>query len=112
LATFYIQTKDDIVAAENIGGRATFRNAEKTLRKGVELAWNKKFWKDLVLNASYAYLDATFDSAVPAIGKVAQIPEGNAISGIAKNKLSLVFLGNQNRVFMLDSIPNSWIKFM
>ncbi|MCH7386997.1 TonB-dependent receptor [Acinetobacter modestus] len=91
LATFYIQTKDDIVAAENIGGRATFRNAEKTLRKGVEFAWNKKFWKDLVVNASYAYLDATFDSTVPAIGKVAQIPEGNVIPGIAKNQAFIGF---------------------
>lgn len=91
LATFYIQTKDDIVAAENIGGRATFRNAEKTLRKGVEFAWNKKFWKDLVVNASYAYLDATFDSTVLAIGKVAQIPEGNVIPGIAKNQAFIGF---------------------
>ena len=91
LATFYIHTKDDIVAAENIAGRATFRNAEKTLRKGVEFAWNKKFWKDLVVNASYAYLDATFDSTVPAIGKVAQIPEGNVIPGIAKNQAFIGF---------------------
>ncbi|MEB6480284.1 TonB-dependent receptor [Acinetobacter vivianii] len=86
LATFYIETKDDIVAAESMGGRATFRNADKTLRKGVEFAWNKKLWKDLVVNASYAYLDATFDSKVPAVGKVAEIPEGNAIPGIAKNQ--------------------------
>ncbi|MGE8644965.1 TonB-dependent receptor domain-containing protein [Acinetobacter vivianii] len=86
LATFYIETKDDIVAAESMGGRATFRNADKTLRKGVEFAWNKKLWKDLAVNASYAYLDATFDSKVPAVGKVAEIPEGNAIPGIAKNQ--------------------------
>ena len=86
LATFYIETKDDIVAAESMGGRATFRNADKTLRKGVEFAWNKKLWKDLAVNASYAYLDATFDSRVPAAGKVAEIPEGNAIPGIAKNQ--------------------------
>lgn len=86
LATFYIETKDDIVAAESVGGRATFRNADKTRRKGVEFAWNKKLWKDLAVNASYAYLDATFDSKVPAVGKVAEIPEGNAIPGIAKNQ--------------------------
>lgn len=86
LATFYIETKDDIVAAESMGGRATFRNADKTLRKGVEFAWNKKLWKDLAVNASYAYLDATFDSKVPAAGKIAEIPEGNAIPGIAKNQ--------------------------
>ncbi|MCH7337941.1 TonB-dependent receptor [Acinetobacter sp. NIPH 2699] len=86
LATFYIETKDDIVAAESMGGRATFRNADKTLRKGVEFAWNKKLWKDLAVNASYAYLDATFDSKVPAVGSVSEIASGNLIPGIAKNQ--------------------------
>lgn len=45
----------------------------------------------MVVNASYAYLDATFDSTVPAIGKVAQIPEGNVIPGIAKNQAFIGF---------------------
>lgn len=86
LAVFQTKTKDDIVAAETIGGRATFRNADKTLREGVEFAWNKKLWRDLTATASYAYLDATFDSTVPAAGKISEIPEGNAIPGIAKNQ--------------------------
>lgn len=86
LATFYIETQNDIVAAESIEGRATYRNADKTLRKGVELAWDKKLWKDLGINASYAYLDATFDSAIPAVGKIAEIPKDNSIPGLAKNQ--------------------------
>ena len=105
LATFYIETKDDIVAAESLGGRATFRNADKTLRKGIEFAWNKKLWKDIALNASYAYLDATFDSKVPAAGKVAEIPEGNAIPGIAKNQafIGLVWQPEQGFYAGLDT---------
>ena len=105
LATFYIETKDDIVAAESMGGRATFRNADKTLRKGIEFAWNKKLWKDIALNASYAYLDATFDSKVPAAGKVAEIPEGNAIPGIAKNQafIGLVWQPEQGFYAGLDT---------
>lgn len=105
LATFYIETKDDIVAAESLGGRATFRNADKTLRKGIEFAWNKKLWKDIGLNASYAYLDATFDSKVPAAGKVAEIPEGNAIPGIAKNQafIGLVWQPEQGFYAGLDT---------
>jgi Outer membrane receptor proteins, mostly Fe transport len=86
LAVFQTKTKDDIVAAETMGGRATFRNADKTLREGVEFAWNKKLWRDLIATASYAYLDATFDSTVPAAGKISEIPEGNVIPGIAKNQ--------------------------
>lgn len=86
LAVFQTKTKNDIVSAESFGGRSTFHNADKTLREGVEFAWNKKLWRDLTAIASYTYLDATFDSTVPAAGKISEIPEGNAIPGIAKNQ--------------------------
>lgn len=85
LAVFQTKTKDDIVSAGNSNGRSTFRNADKTLREGVEFAWNKKLWRDLIATASYSYLDATFDADIPALGNIAQISSGNAIPGIAKN---------------------------
>lgn len=92
LAVFQTKTKDDIVSAGNSNGRSTFRNADKTLREGLEFAWNKKLWRDLSATASYTYLDATFDANVPE--KLDQddkvlasaIPAGNAIPGIAKNQ--------------------------
>jgi iron complex outermembrane receptor protein len=86
LAAFQTKTKDDIVSAGSINGRATFRNADKTLREGIELTWNKALWRDLVATASYGYLDATFDADVPARGSVAAITSGNKIPGIAKNQ--------------------------
>ncbi|MEC6393209.1 TonB-dependent receptor [Acinetobacter pittii] len=92
LAVFQTKTKDDIVSAGNSNGRSTFRNADKTLREGVEFAWNKKLWRDLTATASYTYLDATFDANVPEKlnqdGKVlaSAIPSGNVIPGIAKNQ--------------------------
>lgn len=86
LAVFQTKTKDDIVSAGNSNGRSTFRNADKTLREGLEFAWNKKLWRDLTATASYTYLDATFDADIPALGSIAQIPSGNAIPGIAKNQ--------------------------
>ncbi|EPF6521794.1 TonB-dependent receptor family protein [Acinetobacter baumannii] len=92
LAVFQTKTKDDIVSAGNSNGRSTFRNADKTLREGVEFAWNKKLWRDLTATASYTYLDATFDENVPEKldqdGQVlaSAIPSGNAIPGIAKNQ--------------------------
>ncbi|MEG2884225.1 MAG: TonB-dependent receptor, partial [Acinetobacter sp.] len=89
-AVFQSSTKDDIVSAGTSNGRSTFRNADKTLRKGVEFAWNKKLWKDLEMNTSYGYLDAKFDAAIPAVGTVKAVQKGNAIPGIAKNQ---AFLG-------------------
>ncbi|MCG9480800.1 TonB-dependent receptor [Acinetobacter pittii] len=86
LAVFQTKTKDDIVSAGSSNGRSTFRNADKTLREGVEFAWNKKLWRDLTATASYTYLDATFDADIPTLGNIAQIPSGNAIPGIAKNQ--------------------------
>ncbi|RSF39993.1 TonB-dependent receptor [Acinetobacter baumannii] len=86
LAVFQTKTKDDIVSAGNSNGRSTFRNADKTLREGVEFAWNKKLWRELTATASYSYLDATFDADIPALGNIAQISSGNAIPGIAKNQ--------------------------
>ncbi|MFW1733015.1 TonB-dependent receptor family protein [Acinetobacter baumannii] len=86
LAVFQTKTKDDIVSAGNSNGRSTFRNADKTLREGVEFAWNKKLWRDLTATASYSYLDATFDADIPALGNIAQISSGKAIPGIAKNQ--------------------------
>ncbi|MEW7120184.1 TonB-dependent receptor family protein [Acinetobacter nosocomialis] len=86
LAVFQTKTKNDIVSAGSSNGRSTFRNADKTLREGVEFAWNKKLWRDLTATASYAYLDATFDADIPALGNIAQILAGNAIPGIAKNQ--------------------------
>lgn len=86
LAVFQTKTKNDIVSAGSSNGRSTFRNADKTLREGVEFAWNKKLWRDLTATASYAYLDANFDADIPALGNIAQIPSGNKIPGIAKNQ--------------------------
>ncbi|MCH7314737.1 TonB-dependent receptor [Acinetobacter sp. ANC 3882] len=85
-AIFQSETKDDIVSAGTSNGRATFRNADKTLRQGAEFAWNKKLWKDLEISTSYGYLDAKFDAAIPAVGAVKAVEKGNAIPGIAKNQ--------------------------
>lgn len=86
VAAFQTQTENDIVSAGNDNGRSTFRNADKTLRKGLELSWSKDLWHDLTAQASYSYIDATFDADIPAIGTVAAVSSGNYIPGIAKNQ--------------------------
>ncbi|CAM4065615.1 TonB-dependent receptor [Acinetobacter pragensis] len=81
-AVFQSKTQDDIVSAGTVDGRATYRNADKTLREGVELSWNKALWRDLTAQASYSYIDATFDAAIPD----SDVVKGIYIPGIAKNQ--------------------------
>lgn len=85
-AAFYTQTKNDIVPLKNDNGKATFRNADQTLRQGMELSWNKSLWRDLQAKASYSYIDATFDRDRVTIPGVTPIAEGNYIPGIAKHQ--------------------------
>ncbi|NCI79600.1 TonB-dependent receptor [Acinetobacter kanungonis] len=85
-AVFHTETKDDIVPDDANGGRSTFRNAEKTLREGLELSWQKQLWQDLNIRTSYSYLDATFDADIPATTTKPLIQKGTYIPGIAKNQ--------------------------
>jgi iron complex outermembrane receptor protein len=89
VAVFQTKTKNDIVSAGNDNGRSTFRNADKTLREGIELSWNKNLWRDLTAQASYSYLDATFDKDTANVEGPTPIQEGNYIPGIAKNQAFL-----------------------
>ena len=89
-ALFYTETQDDIVSGDAVNGRSTYRNADQTLRQGVELAWQKMLWKDLSLQASYHYIDATFDADIPAIDDESEdIVKGTNIPGIAKTQAYL-----------------------
>ena len=85
-AIFHSETQDDIVSAGTLDGRSTFQNADKTLRQGVELSWNKNLWRDLTVQASYSYLDATFDADIPNTDPQKVIYSGNYIPGVAKNQ--------------------------
>ena len=85
-AVFHTETKDDIVPDDANGGRSTFRNAEKTLREGLELSWQKQLWQDLNIRTSYSYLDATFDADIPATTTKPLIQKGTYIPGIAQNQ--------------------------
>ncbi|TCB65821.1 TonB-dependent receptor [Acinetobacter sp. ANC 4178] len=85
-AVFHTETKNDIVPDDANGGRSTFRNAEKTLREGLELSWQKQLWQAFNIRTSYSYLDATFDADIPATTTKPLIQKGTYIPGIAKNQ--------------------------
>jgi iron complex outermembrane receptor protein len=57
------------------------------------LSWNKKLWKDLTAQASYSFLDATFDADIPNTDPKKVIQSGNYIPGIAKNQAFVSLAG-------------------
>ncbi|WP_425919230.1 TonB-dependent receptor domain-containing protein [Acinetobacter sp. TSRC1-2] len=85
-AVFQSETQNDIVSGESNNGRNTFRNADKTLRQGAELSWNKKLWRDLTAQASYSFIDATFDADILNTDPAKVVAKGNYIPGVAKNQ--------------------------
>ena len=80
-ALFQTRTRDEIVTATNSGGRATFRNAGRTQRKGFELSWNHETVNHWRTQIALTLLDARYDD--PAIGQ--------RIPGIARQSLFAAF---------------------
>ena len=80
-ALFQTRTKDEIVTASNTGGRATFRNAGRTRREGLELGWTHETADHWRTQLAYTLLDARYqDSAI-----------GQRIPGIARQSLFAAF---------------------
>lgn len=79
-AVFRAETENEIVVAENNNGRATYKNAGRTSRQGVELAIASGLAQGLDAYASLAYLDAKFDDVFIS-GTSTPVPAGNQIPG-------------------------------
>lgn len=78
-AVFRVSTRDEIVAAGSTGGRATFRNAGRTRRDGVELGWSAGFARHGRAQLAYTWLDARYLD-----GGGGAIRAGSRIPGIAR----------------------------
>ncbi|AWP73682.1 TonB-dependent receptor [Bordetella bronchiseptica] len=81
-ALFHTQTDDEIVSAGSLGGRATYRNAGRTRRDGVELQWNGEFARHARAQLAYTWLDARYRDDGPGA-----IRAGNRIPGVAAQAL-------------------------
>ena len=79
-ALFQTRTDQEIVTATSSGGRASYRNAGRTLRQGVELGWSGELRRHWQAQLAYSFLDATFRDTVPP-GIVA----GNRLPGTARH---------------------------
>lgn len=85
-ALFQTRTENEIVSDSSIGGRATFRNAGRTERHGLELGWNGTLARDWIGQVAYTWLDASYrdNFCSPAPCTPASIvAAGNRIPGIA-----------------------------
>ncbi|HJV71510.1 MAG TPA: TonB-dependent receptor [Ideonella sp.] len=91
VAVFAVRTNDEIVTQTNLGGRASFQNAGKTRRDGVEVGWQARLAGDWKAQAALTWLDAKYDesfttcAAPPCSEPTLVIPAGNRLPGVARN---------------------------
>jgi iron complex outermembrane receptor protein len=90
---FDIRTDDEIVVQNNTGGRATFANAGRTLRQGLELAGE---WRSgpITLTSAYTWMQANYRDAFKTCESTPctnvsqkQVPAGNSIPGLPMHQL-------------------------
>jgi len=84
-AIFEIRTKDEIVVAASEGGRTSYRNAGKTLRRGFELSVQRELNEQWQANLAYTLLDATYDEAFS--NGTTTIDKGNQLPGVPRSSL-------------------------
>lgn len=61
MALFHTKVKDEIVTFANVGGRATYANAARSIRRGLELSVEQDMGFGLVGYLAYTLLDAKYD---------------------------------------------------
>jgi iron complex outermembrane receptor protein len=85
-ALFQTRTEDEIVTAGNSGGRATYRNAGRTLRQGMELAGRLRHARHAQAQLAYTWLDATYrDGFCGAVCTAdSQAEPGNQLPGVPR----------------------------
>lgn len=94
VALFGIDTRDELAVLQNSGGRAVYRNIERTQRRGIELGYEAALRGGFTALLSYTYLDAQFSSAFasclprpPCVfpdTNTATVPAGNRLPGVPR----------------------------
>ena len=84
-AIFQIDTDDEIVVLGSSGGRTSYQNAGKTLRRGFELGVESQFNAQWSAALAYTYLTATYDSDFTAGSNT--IDKGNNLPGVPRTTL-------------------------
>lgn len=116
LNIFRINTKDELVVAQNSGGRSVFANANDSKRTGLELSVDSQFDHNISTYFSYTLLNAKYDSDFnsPFLGL---IESGNRIPGTYRSQIygeiawkyvplgfNVAFEGRHNSKVYIDDI--------
>lgn len=88
-AVFMIETDNEIVVSKQVGTTASYNNAGKTQRNGLELSAEHRFNSKLSAYVAYTYLDATFDQSFTytSSNTPVTINKGNNIPGTYQTQL-------------------------
>jgi iron complex outermembrane receptor protein len=89
ISYFVIDTKNEIIVAENSGGRAVFTNASKTSRSGIEVAhsavWNQQFSSYVAFSTLNARFSDSFEYLTGTVRN--RVQRGNYIPGTMDKQL-------------------------
>lgn len=90
-ALFRSDTRDELVAAANQGGRSIFANAAASRRQGAELSWSGRWSPRWRYALAYTFLDARYREAFAVCGSTPcaapdeTIAAGNRIPGLPRH---------------------------
>ena len=106
-ALFDIRTRDEIVVDTNAGGRSTFRNAGKTSRHGVEIAYSGQWTAQVRAALSLTALTARFDNgnrlpATPersAFAELVYAPAAGMHAAIEMVHIGRIYVNDANEDF-------------
>ena len=91
LALFEAGTRDEIVIESNSGGRATFKNAGRTTRSGIELGAESMLQGGFEAALAYTYLRAAFRDSFGTVTGTPGVPvtvaAGNLLPGVPRSQL-------------------------
>lgn len=85
-ALFQTHTRNEIVIAQNVGGRTSYQNAGRTRRQGLELGTNTWLTNRLQLSAAVTLLDAKLSDGFCNAAGASCVPAGKRIAGTAGNQ--------------------------
>lgn len=83
-AVFQTDTDNELVVASSSNGRSVYKNAGKTRRRGVELAFDQQFAENAQFKMAWTWLDATFRNETCG-DSGSCTPAGNRLPGVARN---------------------------
>lgn len=81
-ALYTVDTENEIVVLQAVGGATAFRNAGPTSREGVEFAVQHALGKEWQANAAVNLIRASYDSSFDTIGTTNDIAAGNSLPSI------------------------------